>query len=160
MALKFSEPEALNNVADFHRLFDLPIVEVPQIPHADRCKLRIALLREELEELEAAIDNKDIIEAADAFCDLQYVLSGAILEFGLGPKFKQLFDEVQRSNMSKACESLDQAVDTQEYYKTHKETESIIQEKMDKFLVYRKEDKKVLKSIAYSPADLIQILET
>jgi predicted HAD superfamily Cof-like phosphohydrolase len=41
------------------------------------------------------------VEIADALCDLQYVLSGAILEFGFGGKFKSLFEEVHRSNMSK-----------------------------------------------------------
>ena len=92
-------------VADFHETFRHPILPAPAIPSEDRCKLRVALIAEELKELETAIRDKDIIEVADALCDIQYVLSGAILEFGLAGKFKALFEEVQRSNMSKACSS-------------------------------------------------------
>ncbi|MES2662524.1 MAG: nucleoside triphosphate pyrophosphohydrolase family protein, partial [Pseudomonadota bacterium] len=108
--------DSLNQVAAFHKTFDAPILETPQIPSEKRCKLRVNLLAEELKELEEAIDNKDIIEIADALCDLQYVLSGAVLEFGLGNKFVDLFNEVQRSNMSKACSSLEEAEATLQYY--------------------------------------------
>ncbi|MEO6190539.1 MAG: nucleoside triphosphate pyrophosphohydrolase family protein [Saprospiraceae bacterium] len=151
---KFQEPTALNHVADFHRLFEMPVLAQPQFPSEIRCGLRISLLQEELNELKEAIENNDLKEVADAFCDLQYVLSGAILEFGLGEKFKQLFDEVQRSNMSKACSTLEEAELTQKKYLEEKNTISEIRPKGDKFLVYRKEDGKVLKSIAYSPAQL------
>jgi predicted HAD superfamily Cof-like phosphohydrolase len=95
--------DSLNQVAEFHRTFKHPILETPTIPSEERSRLRVALLAEELKELEVAILEKDIVEVADALCDLQYVLSGAVLEFGLGEKFRTLFDEVQRSNMSKAC---------------------------------------------------------
>ncbi len=150
----FSEPSILNHVADFHRLFEMPVLDDPQIPGSNRCALRISLLQEELNELKDAIENNDLKEVADALCDLQYVLAGAILEFGLGQKFKLLFDEVQRSNMSKACASMKEALSTQLKYKNEKGIDSEIRTKEDKFLVYRKEDGKVLKSIAYSPANL------
>ena len=88
--------DALNQVAEFHRTFRHPIEPRPLIPAEQRCRLRVALLAEELKELEKAIENQDIVEVADALCDLQYVLSGAVLEFGLGEHFKTLFDEVQR----------------------------------------------------------------
>lgn len=158
MKIKFEEPEALSDVAQFHQLFDMPILDKPGIPDMERCKLRIALLSEELDELKEAIENNDIVEAADAFCDLQYVLSGAILEFGLAHKFKQLFDEVQRSNMSKACATMQIAEATQKKYFDEKQMNSEIKMKEDQFLVYRKEDGKVLKSVTYSPADLESIL--
>lgn len=153
------EADALKGVGEFHQLFELPILETPQIPSADRCKLRIALLEEELEELKEAIENNNIKEAADAFCDLQYVLSGAIHEFGLGSKFSNLFAEVQRSNMSKACKTLEEALETQQKYLIEKNMESEIKSKNDFFLVYRLEDGKVLKSINYSPANLDRILD-
>ena len=156
---KFQEPEALNNVADFHNTFDLPVLEEPQIPSQERCELRINLLAEELDELREAIKDKDIIEIADALCDIQYVLSGAILEFGLAEKFKSLFDEVQRSNMSKTCHTIEEARQTQDFYKTNKGTDSYIKERNGEYLVYRNGDQKVLKSINYSPADLNQFLD-
>ncbi|MBK9272692.1 MAG: nucleoside triphosphate pyrophosphohydrolase family protein [Saprospiraceae bacterium] len=150
----FEEPTALNDVAAFHDLFDMPVLSRAQIPSRERCDLRLSLLEEELKELRQAIEDKDLTEIADALCDLQYVLSGAILEFGLGSQFKSLFDEVQRSNMSKACNNYEEALATQSKYLEEKQTISEIVQKEDKFLVYRKEDGKVLKSISYSPAQL------
>lgn len=151
--------DPLNQVAEFHRTFRHPVLESPQIPSAERCKLRISLIAEELKELEDAIEEEDIIEVADALCDIQYVLAGAILEFGLGEKFKELFDEVQRSNMSKACSSEGEALETVSYYHDKKGTDAYYVEQDGKYLVYRKGDKKTLKSVNYSPADIESILE-
>ncbi len=152
------EPSPLNQVAEFHRTFKHPILASPTIPSIDRCKLRIALLAEELDELREAIDDNDIIEVADALCDIQYVLSGAILEFGLGDKFKDLFDEVQRSNMSKVCHSESEANETVAHYAAKDGTECYFKEEDGKWLVYRKSDNKTIKSVNYSPADLKRIL--
>lgn len=145
-------------VADFHETFKHPVLPAPGIPPEDRCKLRVALIAEELRELEHAIKDKDIVEVADALCDIQYVLSGAILEFGLAEKFKALFEEVQRSNMSKACNSEEEARRTVEHYKQRDGTECYYRQEGEKWLVYRKADNKTIKSIGYSPADLGGIL--
>ena len=152
------EPQALNSVAEFHRTFKHPILDNPQIPSEDRCKLRVALIAEELKELQEAIADNDLVEVADALCDIQYVLSGAILEFGLGEKFKSLFDEVQRSDMSKTCKSREEAEATQQFYLDKDGTESYVEEADGHFLVYRKSDNKTLKSVNYSPADLKSIV--
>jgi len=153
------QPDSLNQVAEFHKTFQHPILASPTIPDENRCKLRVALIAEELKELEVAILDKDIVEVADALCDLQYVLSGAILEFGLGEKFKALFDEVQRSNMSKACLTEEEAIKTVEVYKQKDGTECYYKQEDGKWLVYRKQDNKTIKSINYSPADLEQFLK-
>lgn len=153
------EPNPLNSVAEFHRTFKHPIEPAPTIPSEQRARLRVSLLAEELKELEAAIQNKDIVEVADALCDLQYVLSGAILEFGLGQAFKDLFEEVQRSNMSKACESREEAERTIAHYKNKDNTDAYCTECDGKFLVYRSSDNKTLKSVDYSPADLQKVLQ-
>lgn len=150
--------DCLNQVGQFHKTFHHPIQPEPIIPSEDRSKLRVSLIAEELKELEDAIKNNDIVEVADALCDIQYVLSGAILEFGLGNKFKTLFDEVQRSNMSKACKTIEEAEATVAHY-LNKGTESYYEQDGDVYLVFRKGDKKTLKSINYSPADLKSILE-
>jgi len=149
---------SLNQVADFHRTFNAPILPTPQIPSKQRCELRVALLQEELNELKEAIENNDLIEIADALADLQYVLSGAVLEFGLGDKFVELFNEVQRSNMSKACNSELEAQETIEHYKQKDGTKGYYKENNGKWLVYREEDDKVLKSVNYSPAELSKII--
>lgn len=150
--------DSLNQVAEFHTTFKAPILDTPQIPSKERCELRVSLLQEELYELKQAIQDNDIVEIADALCDLQYVLSGAVLEFGLGNKFVELFNEVQRSNMSKACDNEQQAEETMEFYK-EKGTDSFFEKSGEKFNVYRKEDHKVLKNKYYSPADLKTIIE-
>lgn len=150
--------DSLNQVAEFHRIFNAPILDTPQIPSAERCKLRVALLQEELNELQQAIDNDDIVEVADALCDLQYVLSGAVLEFGLGEKFVELFNEVQRSNMSKACTSQQEAEETISFYR-EKGEEAYAEPSGDKYNVHRVSDNKVLKNKNYSAADLKSILD-
>jgi len=158
MKKSIAEPQALNDVAAFHDTFDLPILDVAQIPDSKRCELRINLIEEELKELKEAIAANDLVEVADAFCDIQYVLSGAILEFGLAGKFKTLFDEVQRSNMSKTCKTLQVAKMTQDHYLKKDGTISEIVERNNEYIVYRKSDGKVLKSVNYSQADLKQFL--
>lgn len=152
------ETNSLNQVAEFHRTFKHPIKESPGIPSKERANLRVSLLAEELNELKQAIEDNDFIEVADALCDLQYVLAGAILEFGLGEKFKSLFDEVHRSNMSKACKSLEEANDTIAHYRINHQCNAYHKEEEELFLVYRSNDNKTLKSINYSPADLKNLI--
>jgi predicted HAD superfamily Cof-like phosphohydrolase len=151
--------DSLNQVAQFHQTFGAPILAEPTIPSKERCGLRVSLLAEELDELKEAIAANDLVEIADALCDLQYVLSGAVLEFGLGEKFVDLFNEVQRSNMSKACQSLEEAEYTVKFYQDKDGTEAEIKEEHGVWKVFRKTDNKVLKSINYSPADLVSILK-
>ncbi len=152
------DPKSLTSVALFHQTFKHPVLPNPVIPEKSRCDLRVALLTEELKELQEGIENGDIVEIADALCDLQYVLSGAILEFGLGEKFKSLFDEVQRSNMSKACKTLEEAEATIAHYQA-KGTSCFYEKEGDLYLVFREGDRKTLKSVAYSPADLERIIK-
>ncbi|SOD12347.1 nucleoside triphosphate pyrophosphohydrolase family protein [Pedobacter xixiisoli] len=145
---------ALSQVAEFHQTFKHPIVEEASIPSKVRSQLRIDLIAEELKELQEAVENNDLVEVADALCDLQYVLAGAVLEFGLGAKFKTLFDEVHRSNMSKACKTVEEAEQTIAHYKQKDNVEAYYKEIEGLYLVYRKGDDKTLKSINYSPADI------
>lgn len=156
---KMEQLDALNQVAAFHKTFQHPILEEPAIPAEKRCNLRVALIAEELKELQEAIEQNDLVEVADALCDIQYVLSGAVLEFGLGNKFRTLFDEVQRSNMSKTCKTEAEAIATMEHYKAKDGVESYYKKSGDVYLVFRTSDNKTLKSVNYSPADLKSILE-
>ncbi len=153
------QPESLTLVAEFHRTFKHPVVTTPAIPDEKRCRLRVELIAEELREFEEAISVKDIVAVADALCDIQYVLSGAVLEFGLGDKFNQLFEEVQRSNMSKACRTEQEAKETVEYYLKKDGTICHYQKEGAVWLVYRTADNKTIKSVGYSPANLEAILD-
>ncbi|HAA15504.1 MAG TPA: hypothetical protein DCE41_28890 [Cytophagales bacterium] len=154
---EFETPNALGSVASFHKTFQHPVLDKPQIPSPDRSSLRVSLLAEELRELQEAIADNDLTEVADALCDLQYVLAGAILEFGMGNQFQALFDEVHRSNMSKACNTEAEAKETIAHYE-QQGTPCYFEEKEGKFLVYRTSDGKTLKSIGYSPAQLRELL--
>jgi len=157
--MAYDKIDALNQVAEFHRTFKHPIVDSPGIPAADRCNLRVNLLAEEVKELQEAIAAGDLVEIADALCDIQYVLSGAVLEFGLADRFATLFNEVQRSNMSKACTTLAEAEATVAYYAEKKSESCYIREVDGKFLVYRDGDHKTMKSVAYSPAQLAALVK-
>ena len=152
-----NEANALNGVIKFHEVFKHPIHKNPGIPDRKRCDLRVELIQEELNELQQAIIDNNMIEVADALCDIQYVLAGAVLEFGLGSRFSELFDEVQRSNMSKACETQEEADATLAHYASQG-TEAYSAPSDGKYLIYRKSDNKTLKSVNYSPADLKKFL--
>jgi len=143
----------LKSVEEFQKTFKAPVLDTPQLAQVSRAKLRIDLIQEELNELRDAIINEDLVEVADALCDLQYVLSGAVLEFGMKDIFDDMFDEVHRSNMSKACTSQAEANDT--IYNYEDKGVSTYKENVNgKWVVFRRDDHKVLKSIKYSPADL------
>lgn len=162
--------DPLRLVSQFHNMFGHPVLDTPQIPDKKRSDLRRALIREEFKEFEEAVEAGDLVAVADALCDILYVLSGTILEFGLKEKFPLMFAEVQRSNMSKACATQEEAEETIRKYQEEKEdqikrlhlVETIPamhwEEKDGKFLVYRTSDRKTLKSINYSPANLQQFL--
>lgn len=90
---------AINDVAQFHNKFGVPVKARPKVPNKDRCELRYDLILEECVELTTAILAKDIVEIADGIADLIYVAIGTALEYGI--PLAQVWDEVQRTNMAK-----------------------------------------------------------
>lgn len=95
----------LQSVQLFHQTFGAPVGTSPKadIPE-DRKELRFNLMKEENEEYQEAVKNNDIVEIADALGDMLYILCGTIIEHGLQHKIEEVFDEIQRSNMSKLGE--------------------------------------------------------
>ncbi|HIG08542.1 MAG TPA: phosphoribosyl-ATP diphosphatase [Alphaproteobacteria bacterium] len=89
-------------VKAFMKTFGQEIKEKAGFPNEKIIKLRYALIKEELEELKEAIEQKDIIEIADALTDILYVTYGAGHAFGIN--LDKCFNEVQESNMSKLGE--------------------------------------------------------
>lgn len=148
----------LEKIKEFQKTFNAPVLEKPEIPQR-RKDLRYELIREELNEFKDANKEDDLTESADALCDMMVVLCGSILEFGMGDVFNELFNEVHRSNMTKACKTKQEAMDTVKHYKDNKNTRAYIMESDGLFVVYRKDDNKILKSINYSKANLKPILE-
>ncbi len=123
----------LESVLAFHTAFKLGSNAVPT-PNLkpETIALRYELMREENEEYLEAAKNNDLTEIADALGDMLYILCGTIIEHGLQHKIEQVFDEIQRSNMSKLG--------------------------ADGLPVYRA-DGKVLKGPEYSRPDFSKILE-
>jgi len=86
-------------VRKFMETFGQEIKEKAEFPSEKITSLRQDLIKEELDELKAAIDTKDIKEVADALTDILYVTYGAGHAFGIN--LDKCFEEVQNSNMSK-----------------------------------------------------------
>ena len=87
------------SVRKFMETFGQEIKEKPGFPNYKIISLRFNLIKEELEELKEAMENKDIKEVADALTDILYVTYGAGHAFGIN--LDKCFKEVQNSNMSK-----------------------------------------------------------
>ena len=202
-----------NKVKLFQQLFD----EVSETPNNKDWELRIALLREELQELKEAFNNKDYIEIADAYGDLLFLTIGGMFKHGLPvndifeadytakalniedhlkvveninewldflelqlktnsnniqntyvnlfeiicnfalyhgiPKFGEIFEEICDSNLSKSDDTEQDALLTKQKY-DGLGIETYYQEKFGKFITYRKEDGKILKSYKYTPVSL------
>ncbi|MEN9337209.1 MAG: hypothetical protein RLZZ500_2196 [Bacteroidota bacterium] len=95
----------LQAVKEFHAAFALGISETPKADLGESTNiLRFNLMKEENEEYLEAVQNNDLVEIADALGDMLYILCGTILEHGLQHKIEAVFDEIQRSNMSKLGE--------------------------------------------------------
>ena len=89
-------------VHEFHSAFGLGIENSPTVDlGVKKNLLRYELMREENEEYLEAANNGDLVEVADALGDMLYILCGTIIEHGMQDKIEEVFNEIQRSNMSK-----------------------------------------------------------
>jgi predicted HAD superfamily Cof-like phosphohydrolase len=95
----------IDAVKIFHETYNLnykvsPIANIGN----EKINLRFKLMSEENEEYLEAAKNNDLIEVADALGDMLYILCGTIIEHGMQDKIEEVFDEIQRSNLSKLGE--------------------------------------------------------
>lgn len=96
----------LESVRTFHEAFGLTVNEHPIADLGSSINmLRYNLMKEENEEYLEAVLNNDKVEVADALGDMLYILCGTIISHGLQHKITEVFDEIQRSNMSKLDEN-------------------------------------------------------
>lgn len=93
-------------VQEFHSAFGLGMNETP-VASLGNAKnlLRFNLMKEENEEYFDAASKNDLTEVADALGDMLYILCGTIIEHGMQHKIEEVFEEIQRSNMSKLGEN-------------------------------------------------------
>ena len=147
----------VDEVELFNKTFGKPNNYEPIIPNDKKLTdFVVNFIREETDELEHAIQQKDIVEVLDAICDLLYVAVGnATMVFGLKDKLVDAYAEVQASNMSKSCETYDEAMETIDaHYKDH--GPCYTRQVGDRWVVYRESDDKVMKSINYFAPNLEQ----
>jgi predicted HAD superfamily Cof-like phosphohydrolase len=94
--------ETIQAVETFHNAFGIANNEKPTVDLSENdIKLRHRLMHEENEEYLEAAENGDLVEVADALGDMLYILCGTILKHGMQHKIAEVFQEIQRSNMSK-----------------------------------------------------------
>lgn len=94
--------EIIDNVREFHDSFGIENKNSPTVEVSYETKLlRYKLMREENEEYLEAAQSGDLVEVADALGDMLYILCGTILSHGLQHKIVDVFEEIQKSNMSK-----------------------------------------------------------
>ena len=92
-------------VKKFHTAYKIGYRETPKADLGNaKNELRFNLMQEENEEYLEAAKNNDLVEVADALGDMLYILCGTIIEHGLQDKIEDVFNEIQRSNMSKLGE--------------------------------------------------------
>jgi len=147
----------VNEVEEFNSTMGKPNNYEPTIPAKKEWQFVYDFILEELEEYKEACEKGDIVEVLDALCDITYVSlgNGAMLH-GLKDKVRPAYQEVQASNMSKACTSEEEAQETVEV-RSKEQGEACHYEKVGKYyIVYRTRDKKVMKNINYFRPDLSQ----
>ena len=94
--------DKINAVKAFHTAFKIGHRESPKADlGSEKNTLRFKLMAEENEEYLEAANANDLVEVADALGDMLYILCGTIIEHGMQHKIEDVFEEIQRSNMSK-----------------------------------------------------------
>lgn len=97
--------EKIEAVKEFHTVYNIGYQDQPIADLGDsKNLLRFNLMKEENEEYLEAASNNDLVEVADALGDMLYILCGTIIEHGMQYKIDEVFEEIQRSNMSKLGE--------------------------------------------------------
>lgn len=146
----------VDEVQQFNKMMgkDFQNRSTPTIDPKD-AKFVIDFIKEELEELEEAVENGDIVEVLDAILDITYVcLGNGAMSFGIKDKIMVGYAEVQRSNLSKICKTIEEAEETVKVRSEQQKEPCHYEQIGDGYVVYRTRDKKVMKNINWSEPDL------
>ena len=155
--MKKSNIPFVNEVEDFNNLMSKPNNYTPIIPEKKEWQFVYDFVLEELEEYKEACEKGDIVEVLDALCDIAYVsLGNGTMLHGLKDKIWPAYQEVQASNMSKACTTQEEAVRTVEVRSKEQGEPCHWEQVGDMYIVYRTRDRKVMKSLTYFRPDLKQ----
>ena len=147
----------VNEVEEFNQTFGKPNNYTPTIPERKEWMFVYDFIQEELAEYKEACENGDIVEILDALCDITYVsLGNGTMLHGLKGKIWEAYQEVQASNMSKACKTEEEAIETSKSEAARIGEETHYEQVGEYWIVYRTRDRKVLKSINYFRPNLTQ----
>jgi len=142
-------------VSQFNKEFGVMQLDKPSLANESFITYRMALIREEMSELEDAVKNKDLVETIDALTDILYVVLG--MGYSLNVNLDKAFKIVHESNMSKICLTENIAKETLEWYKNNEPRYTAPNYRINacgNYVVYDEPTKKILKSIHYKPANL------
>jgi predicted HAD superfamily Cof-like phosphohydrolase len=150
----------VSEVEEFNAVMGKPNNYTPVIPDEKEWMFVYNFVLEELEEYKHACEQGDIVEVLDALCDIAYVsLGNGTMLHGLKDKLWPAYQEVQASNLSKACSSEEEAQETVRV-RSAEQKEPCHYEKVDKYyIVYRTRDRKVMKNVNYFRPDLTQFFK-
>jgi len=145
----------ISEVETFNQTMGKPNNYTPNIPEEKEWMFVYNFILEELEEYKHACETGNIVEVLDALCDITYVATGnGVMLHGLKDKFENAYAEVQASNMSKACNTEEEAIETVKV-RSEQQCEPCHYEKVgDYYIVYRSRDRKVMKNINYFKPNL------
>ena len=154
--LKTSVP-FIDEVEEFNALMGKPNNYEPTVPERKEWEFVYNFILEELEEYKEACERGDIVEVLDALCDITYVATGnGTMLHGLKDKIWPAYQEVQASNLSKACQTEEDAKATV-IQRASEQGEACHYEKVgDYYVVYRTRDRKVMKNVNYFRPNLRQ----
>jgi predicted HAD superfamily Cof-like phosphohydrolase len=149
----------ISEVEEFNTVMGKPNNYNPVIPAEKEWMFVYNFILEELEEYKHACETGNIVEVLDALCDITYVSlgNGAMLH-GLKDKVWPAYQEVQASNLSKACTSEEEAQDTVRVRSEEQKAECHYEKVGEYYIVYRSHDRKVMKNINYFRPNLSQFL--
>ena len=155
--LKKSSVPFIDEVEEFNAVMGKPNAYEPNIPERKEWEFVYNFILEELEEYKEACEKGDIVEVLDALCDITYVATGnGTMLHGLKDKIWPAYQEVQASNLSKACQTEEDAKATV-IQRSSEQGEACHYEKVgDYYVVYRTRDRKVMKNVKYFRPDLKQ----
>jgi hypothetical protein len=150
----------ISEVEEFNAMMRKPNNYNPIIPDEKEWMFVYNFILEELEEYKHACETGNIVEVLDALCDITYVsLGNGTMLHGLKDKVWEAYQEVQASNLSKACSSEEDAQATVET-RSKEQGEPCHYEKVGSYyIVYRTRDKKVMKNVNYFRPDLTQFFK-
>jgi len=153
--LKETYTPFISEVEEFNAVMGKPNNYNPVIPDEKEWMFVYNFILEELEEYKHACETNNIVEVLDALCDITYVsLGNGTMLHGLKDKVWPAYQEVQASNLSKACISEEEAQETVRV-RSAEQKEPCHYEQVNKyFIVYRTRDRKVMKNINYFRPDL------